>query len=545
MAVNKNFVVKHGLEVSNNLLVADATSSKVGIGTTIPLSALDVRGGIAASTAYISGIATVNGRFNVGVGGSILSILTSKLVGVGTVTPAYLLDVHSNTSSGTTALYVRGDSQVTGRFNTNNLNVSGISTFSGGVVIGSGIITSSNPGVTTVVYYGDGRYLEGVIGGVGLATTGGMVGVGATLLNFVGAGVSSVTFNPITGIATVNIVGGGGGATTTSKSTTTYTATSGQTTFAATYVVGNGSVDVYLNGVRLSNAEFTATNGTSVVLTDPAIAGDTVDVVVFDFGNSVRGIQGTDGLQGIQGISGAFAGQGIQGVQGIQGDLGIQGTQGVQGLDGLFAGQGIQGVQGIQGDLGIQGTQGIQGLDGAFVAQGVQGTTGLQGLQGTQGIQGRQGTQGIRGSDGIQGINLSDDITTDFEHFIVFKEATGITSTARVSTTKLTFNPSTGTVTASEFNATSDKRLKENIQPLENSIDVLKNINPVKFSWKETGQTSYGVIAQELEALLPELVKNGNEYKSVSYIPLIALLIEAIKKHQEQIDELRNKIIDK
>ena len=515
MAVNKNFVVKHGLEVSNNLLVADATNSKVGIGTTIPLSALDVRGGIAASTAYISGIATVNGRFNVGVGGSILSILTSKLVGVGTVTPAYLLDVRSNTSSGTTALYVSGDSQVTGRFNTNNLNVSGISTFSGGVVIGSGIITSSNPGVTTVVYYGDGRYLEGVIGGVGLATTGGMVGVGATLLNFVGAGVSSVTFNPITGIATVNIVGGGGGASTTSKSTTTYTATSGQTTFAATYVVGNGSVDVYLNGVRLSNAEFTATNGTSVVLTDPAIAGDTVDVVVFDFGNSVRGIQGTDGLQGIQGISGAFAGQGIQG------------------------------VQGIQGDLGIQGTQGIQGLDGAFVAQGVQGTTGLQGLQGTQGIQGRQGTQGIRGSDGIQGINLSDDITTNFEHFIVFKEATGITSTARVSTTKLTFNPSTGTVTASEFNATSDKRLKENIQPLENSIDVLKNINPVKFSWKETGQTSYGVIAQELEALLPELVKNGNEYKSVSYIPLIALLIEAIKKHQEQIDELRNKIIDK
>jgi hypothetical protein len=60
----------------------------------------------------------------------------------------------------------------------------------------------------------------------------------------------------------------------------TYTATSGQTTFSATY--DPGYVDVYLNGVKLiSGTDFTATSGTSIVLTTGATAGDTVDIVAY------------------------------------------------------------------------------------------------------------------------------------------------------------------------------------------------------------------------------------------------------------------------
>jgi hypothetical protein len=60
----------------------------------------------------------------------------------------------------------------------------------------------------------------------------------------------------------------------------TYTATSGQTTFAATYDVGY--VDVYLNGVKLiSGTDFTATSGTSIVLTTGATAGDSIDIVAY------------------------------------------------------------------------------------------------------------------------------------------------------------------------------------------------------------------------------------------------------------------------
>jgi len=59
MAVNKNFVVKNGLEVDTNLLVANAATNKVGIASTGPRVELDVRGGIAATDISISGVGTI------------------------------------------------------------------------------------------------------------------------------------------------------------------------------------------------------------------------------------------------------------------------------------------------------------------------------------------------------------------------------------------------------------------------------------------------------------------------------------------------------
>lgn len=59
MSINKNFVVKHGLEVDKNLILADADVNRVGIGTTIPKHTLHVNGGIGATSLYVSGISTV------------------------------------------------------------------------------------------------------------------------------------------------------------------------------------------------------------------------------------------------------------------------------------------------------------------------------------------------------------------------------------------------------------------------------------------------------------------------------------------------------
>ena len=139
MAVQKNFVIRNGLEVNNNLLVADSATDYVGIGTSNPKYTLEVIGGIGVTYANILGIATVGQEFNVGTGGTVITSLDTGLTGFGTVTPAYIVDIRSPVSTGQTALYVQGDVRVTGdlyaddialdQATFNNLEVSGVGGF--------------------------------------------------------------------------------------------------------------------------------------------------------------------------------------------------------------------------------------------------------------------------------------------------------------------------------------------------------------------------------------------------------------------------------
>jgi hypothetical protein len=129
VAVNKNFVIKNGLEVDQRLILADANTQKVGIGSTGPRFELDVAGGIGATDLYVIGISTALEYFNVGLGGKVLSVIagaggigTSK-VGVGTSNPNYLLEVRSPVSTGQTALYVYGDLGVTGDLSVDDINL--------------------------------------------------------------------------------------------------------------------------------------------------------------------------------------------------------------------------------------------------------------------------------------------------------------------------------------------------------------------------------------------------------------------------------------
>ena len=141
MAVNKNFVVKNGLEVNNNLIIANAETKRVGIGSTVPQYALDVSGGIGATDLYVAGFTTIFKDLKVGVGGSTLAVI-NDFVGIGTDDPLYPLEVRSGVSVGTTALYVYGDTTITGDLNVTgditydevvgrNLRITGLSTFVG------------------------------------------------------------------------------------------------------------------------------------------------------------------------------------------------------------------------------------------------------------------------------------------------------------------------------------------------------------------------------------------------------------------------------
>ena len=92
----------------------------------------------------------------------------------------------------------------------------------------------------------------------------------------------------------------------------------------------------------------------------------------------------------------------------------------------------------------------------------------------------------------------------------------------------------------------SDKRYKENVKAIESPIEKVKAISGVTFEWnekshKETGKKDIGVIAQEVEEVLPEIVQTRNNgYKAVDYQKLTAVLIEAVKEQQKQIDELKS-----
>ena len=99
--------------------------------------------------------------------------------------------------------------------------------------------------------------------------------------------------------------------------------------------------------------------------------------------------------------------------------------------------------------------------------------------------------------------------------------------------------------------STSDRRLKENITPIENALDKVSKIQGVEFDWRELSEMEkvyihgneghdVGVIAQEIESVLPEVVtQRDNGYKAVNYEKIVPLLIEAIKELQEEVKQLK------
>ena len=96
--------------------------------------------------------------------------------------------------------------------------------------------------------------------------------------------------------------------------------------------------------------------------------------------------------------------------------------------------------------------------------------------------------------------------------------------------------------------SSSDRELKNNIKPIPWALDKINKIGGYSFDWNEDKQDIYkgtdiGVIAQEIEEVLPELVQTReNGYKAVKYDKLVSLLIEGIKDLSKEVDELRKKI---
>ena len=310
-------------------------------------------------------------------------------------------------------------------------------------------------------------------------------------------------------------------------------------------------------------------------------------------GTGPTGPQGTTGNTGPQGNAGS------DGDDGAGGPTGLTGPQGSTGLTGSQGGTGSQGPVGPQGGTGPTGGTGPQGGTGNTGPTGNTGSTGTQGPVGNTGPSGNPfggGTftgdmisnQRNSGNFGIYSSTLTDHIWsmgtayrnhasgTNFGNLygLAYKHTNNSTGGTMADGHQMVWcsngNPTaamgSNIWTSGNVTAYSDARVKENLKLIPNAIDKVKQLNGYTYDRtdqepatpEEEGVTYYhnptnrhvGVIAQEVLKVLPEAVTGGpnsnagseDDHYSVAYGNMVALLIEAIKEQQVQIDELKAQV---
>lgn len=600
MAVNKNFVVKNGLEVGDNLIYAVDSTSKVGIASTVPSATLGVNGGIAAVDGLYVGIVTNQSTTHLGVGGTTLTANTGTgRVGINSTSPRFQLDI---VGSGRTSLFING-----GDIYARQANFSGI--------------------VTASSYRGDGSQLSGLPQqGVGINSGGTNIGYGVTTLNFIGTG-NTFLLNGTT--VDISIQGGGGGVGT-----------------AINYASNNPSPFSYIDGSVIvgENITFDDTNaglGSSfIVVQEPELlidpgstvtvgAGKTLVTDLFMLNNrpdlnpnlrlttlSVTGVTTLGIVTGVDSIgvddifattitasnyfgdgsnltntgSTLSAGSGSQRVVMttlVSGTMTASSTSSGLTFDnstntitaGIFSGSGasltsipnsgldnstISGIS-LGGTLGtltmaVSGT----GLSGSDTYDGSGSTTFTVTSNATSSntastIVARDGsgdfsagtiTATLSGNatsatsaTTATNVTLADE-SSDSTCFPIFAATATGNQPPKTDASALTYNASTGTLAATNVNSTSDVNLKTDIHNVEDAVTLINQIRGVKFKWRDTDAPSVGVIAQEVEEILPELVstRSDNGNKSVNYNGLVGVLIEAVKELSSRVEHLESQL---
>jgi hypothetical protein len=444
-------------------------------------------------------------------------------------------------------------------------------------------------------------------------------------------------------------------STTAIRNETTFTATSGQTTFSVNYTVGQ--LDVFYNGSKLNVSEFTATNGTSVVLGFACVAGESVvfvsyvnqvsgasgtanrvakftgaatlgDSQIFDNGTNVGiGTVNTNGklnvldsgvLSGLSfpfefasnsnAVSGwtfAVTRNNTSGILlGARSGIPIMGTLNSTNLSALPDGGNlligtntdngskfqVNGTSSFSGNVGIGAVSGngrLRVLDSgiftglAFPFEFASSSSSLSGwtfavtnnnITGV--LIGSRSGSAIIGTLNTTNLSIQPDGgkvgvgTTNPTHLLHLMLPAGqngqILRLSRSagsytwglgtnsSTSSLDFHNDGGTVVANINFATgvytplSDKRLKENIVDSGEALQKLLKIKVRKYNWKNSDiKEDFGLIAQELNEVLPQYVQEGNEETNwgVAKAELVPLLVKAIQEQQAQIKELQDEII--
>ena len=210
----------------------------------------------------------------------------------------------------------------------------------------------------------------------------------------------------------------------------------------------------------------------------------------------------------------------------------------------------------------IQASTGYIGIGGSWGNWGTVGNPaypvdlgGNTNVRGTLFVTASSSSYGVfrvaSSSAGEASMNFRDSAGSDTSSWTVGKGTNGIGSTFGFywGGNRLTLDTS-GNVSATDFSASSDQRLKTDINIIQNPLDKLKQINGVYYRWNEVSNIEdretiqAGVIAQEVLKVFPEAVNNTGEYMSVSYNKLVPLLIEGMKEQQLKIEALERRLND-
>ena len=107
----------------------------------------------------------------------------------------------------------------------------------------------------------------------------------------------------------------------------------------------------------------------------------------------------------------------------------------------------------------------------------------------------------------------------------------------------LTFNGSTLTVTGTIVE-TSAKRYKTNIESLEDQLNKVLNLNPVRYEWINNGAQDIGLIAEEVYQIYPELVDTApdGQIKGIKYTKMVSVLIKSIQELKQEIEQVKAQI---
>jgi hypothetical protein len=153
-------------------------------------------------------------------------------------------------------------------------------------------------------------------------------------------------------------------------------------------------------------------------------------------------------------------------------------------------------------------------------------------------------TNGTTASWADAGVILTDDTSTASNaNYLTFTTSTsGTMTSAKVTSTKLYFNPSTGTLNSTDFNSLSDSRFKTDLEKIHGALSKVKQLTGYTFTMAESGKRSAGLLAQDVKPVSPESIGGTEDRMTLNYDSLFGLIVEAIKEIDDKLTSIEQRL---